>query len=94
MPSIFESFLRGQQAAQAQALNQLKLQQAQQIDPIQQQLQQLELQRAQQQLALGQKELEGGGLTEFQRQNLELQRRRLEQSSVPTQTTAKKNLEE
>lgn len=58
MPSIFESFLRGQQAAQAQALNQLKLQQAQQIDPIQQQLQQLELQRGQQQLAAGQKRQE------------------------------------
>jgi len=58
--SIFESFLRGRQAAQAQALNQLKLQQAQQMFPIEQQLQQLQMERARQQLALGQKELEAG----------------------------------
>lgn len=47
---IFENFLRGQQAAQAQALNQLKLQQAQQMFPVEQQLKQLALDRAQQEI--------------------------------------------
>lgn len=51
MASIFEQFMAGRQMAQQQALNQLKLQQANQLFPIEQQLRQLQLQREQQALS-------------------------------------------
>lgn len=77
---IFENFLRGQQAAQAQALNQLKLQQAQQMFPVEQQLKQLALERAQQQLsqreALAPIELEAAQI------NLEQQKKLLENNQL------------
>lgn len=45
--SIFESFMQGQQLAQQQALQRMKMAQMEQLFPMQQQLQQMEMERAQ-----------------------------------------------
>lgn len=78
MATIFEQFMRGRQLAQQSALDQLKMQQAQQAFPIQQQLQQLKLQQAQQNLAMGEQEQ--------QATKLDMQRARLEQGISAAKT--------
>jgi hypothetical protein len=51
---IFDEFVAGRQQAQQQALNQLKMQQAQSLGPLEEQLKQLQIQGEQQGLAAGQ----------------------------------------
>jgi len=62
MPTIFEQFMQGRQLAQQQALQQLKMQQAQQLFPIEQQLKQLQMERERQMIAVAQQKQEQLGI--------------------------------
>lgn len=68
--SIFEEFMRGRQFAQQQALNQLKLQQTQQLFPIEQQLKQLQIERERQGIAAAQQKQEQLGIDQQREQTV------------------------